>query len=472
MLFNSIDFVFFFVIVFTLFYCVNHKFRWILLLATSYFFYAYWEPYYLIIILFSTLVDYIVGLQIIRFPKSKKWLLGISLTANLGILFAFKYFNFFNEALAQILALVGMEFTPAKTSLLLPVGISYYTFQTLSYTIDLYKDRIKPEPHLGKFALFVSFFPQLVAGPIERAKNLLPQFQKIRQKITYENLAAGLSQMLWGFIKKTVIADTIALYVDSIYDKHEIHSPLTLFLTSVLFFVQLYCDFSGYTDIALGTARTLGFKLSRNFNLPLFSYSIGEFWRRWHMSLYRWILDYIYAPLRGNDRSDFNRYKNVMIVFFVIGLWHGASFNFVIFGIITGLIVVVEHMIGLHKLKPKNLLVKSLRIAYLYTWGALCLIFFRSESTEQSLDILGTILSPSAYTNLAIATLSTELFVQMILSILIFFSIEHFYFKKYDFEYFVNKTPPLLTAFIMALAVIMIVLFGVREDVAFIYFQF
>ena len=190
------------------------------------------------------------------------------------------------------------------------------------------------------------------------------------------------------------------------------------------------------------------------------------------MSLYRWILDYIYAPLRGNDRSDFNRYKNVMIVFFVIGLWHGASFNFVIFGIITGLFVVVEHRIGLHKLKPKNLVVKSLRIAYLYTWGALCLIFFRSESTTQSFDILGTILSPTAYANLSITLLSKELFVQMVLSIIIFFSIEHFYFKKYDFDHFVNNTPTLLKAFIMALAVIMIVLFGVREDVTFIYFQF
>lgn len=472
MLFNSIDFVFFFAIVFTLFYCVNHKFRWILLLATSYFFYAYWEPYYLIIILFSTLVDYVVGLQIIKFPKSKKWLLGISLTANLGILFAFKYFNFFNEALAETLSIIGVDFNPAKTNLLLPVGISYYTFQTLSYTIDLYKGRIKPEPHLGKFALFVSFFPQLVAGPIERAKNLLPQFQKINQKINYKNLASGLSQMLWGFTKKVVIADTIALYVNQIYGKHEIHSPVTLFLTSVLFFVQLYCDFSGYTDIALGTARTLGFKLSRNFNLPLFSYSIGEFWRRWHISLYRWILDYIYAPLRGNDRSDFNRYKNVMIVFFVIGLWHGASFNFVIFGIITGLIVVVEHMIGLHKIKPKSLFTKFLRIAYLFTWGALCLIFFRSESTSQSFDILGTILSPSAYSNLSIATLSTALFVQMILSIIILFCIEQFYFKKYDFDHFVNKTSIFLTALIMALTIIIIVLLGVREDVAFIYFQF
>lgn len=472
MLFNSIDFVVLYLVVLVLFYCTNHKFRWVLLLATSYFFYAYWEPYYLIIIIFSTLVDYIIGLQILKRPQAKKWLLAISLFANLGILFVFKYLNFFNEFLAFTFSQVGIEFVPAQTSLLLPVGISYYTFQTLSYTIDLYRDRIKPERHLGKFALFVSFFPQLVAGPIERAKNLLPQFQKIQQKLTYQNFAAGLSQMLWGFIKKTIIADTIRIYVDSIYDKHELHSPITLFFTSVLFFVQLYCDFSGYTDIALGTARTLGFKLSRNFNLPLFSYSIGEFWRRWHISLYRWILDYIYAPLRGNDRSNFNRYKNVMIVFFVIGLWHGASFNFVIFGIITGLIVVVEHMLGVHKMKPKSLLVKFLRIGYLYTWGALCLIFFRAESTQQSFEILGTILSPAAYSDNSISILGGGIFAQMILSVLIFFSIEHFYFKKYDFDDFVEKRSVYAAALYFAMAIILIILFGVRSEAAFIYFQF
>lgn len=472
MLFNSIDFIFFFVIVFTLFYCVNHKFRWALLLATSYLFYAYWEPYYLIIILFSTLVDYTVGLQIIKFPKSKKWLLGISLTANLGILFLFKYFNFFNEALSQALSVIGVDINPYETSLLLPVGISYYTFQTLSYTIDLYKDRIKPEPHLGKFALFVSFFPQLVAGPIERAKNLLPQFKKINQKITYENLAAGLSQMLLGFIKKTIIADTIAIYVNSIYDKHELYSPVTLFFASILFLIQVYCDFSGYTDIAIGVARTLGFRLSKNFDIPLFSYSFREFWRRWHISLSKWIFDYIYAPLRGNDRSDFNRYKNIMIVFFVMGLWHGASFNFVMFGVLAGLLLVVEQVIGLDKLEPKNLLIKFFRVGYIFFFMAICMIFFRSESTTQSFDILSKILNPAAYSTFSIDLLSIRVFVKMALSIAILFSLELFYFKKYDFDHFVSKTPVLLTALVMVLAILAIMLFGVREEGTFIYFQF
>lgn len=472
MLFNSIDFIFFFVIVFTLFYCVNHKFRWALLLATSYLFYAYWEPYYLIIILFSTLVDYTVGLQIIKFPKSKKWLLGISLTANLGILFIFKYFNFFNEALAQALSVIGVDINPYETSLLLPIGISYYTFQTLSYTIDLYKDRIKPEPHLGKFALFVSFFPQLVAGPIERAKNLLPQFKKINQKITYENLAAGLSQMVLGFIKKTIIADTIAIYVNSIYDKHELYSPVTLFFASVLFLIQVYCDFSGYTDIAIGVARTLGFRLSKNFDIPLFSYSFREFWRRWHISLSRWIFDYIYAPLRGDDRSDFNRYKNIMIVFFVMGLWHGASFNFVMFGVLAGLLLVVEQVIGIDKLEPKNLLIKFLRVSYIFFFMAFCMIFFRSESTTQSLDILSKILNPAAYSTFSIDLLSIRVFVKMALSIAILFSLELFYFKKYDFDHFVSKTPVLLTALVMVLAIMAIMIFGVREEGTFIYFQF
>jgi alginate O-acetyltransferase complex protein AlgI len=343
LLFNSLQFVFFFPAVVALYFATPARFRWVLLLAASYYFYAAWKPEYLVLIFASTTVDYACarGMGAWGSDRVRRLLLYASITANIGMLFAFKYLNFFSESARAVLAEFNIFHGVPTFDLLLPVGISFYTFQSLSYTIDVYRGQTKPERHFGIFALYVSFFPQLVAGPIERSYRLLPQFFEHRG-FDGPRITSGLRLMLWGFFMKLVIADRLAVYVNEVYSNPQAFAPSTLLLATYFFAFQIFCDFAGYSSIAIGAARVLGYELMQNFNRPYFAASIREFWGRWHISLSTWFRDYLYLPLGGNRVERRRWYLNLLVVFIVSGLWHGAAWTFIVWGALHGSYLVVS----------------------------------------------------------------------------------------------------------------------------------
>lgn len=342
MLFNSIHFAVFFVIVTTLYFLLPHRYRWLLLLLTSCYFYMAFIPVYILILLFTIVVDYIAGVAIEAATDSrrKKLLLIASIVANVGVLAVFKYFNFFNENFAALAVTLGLTYPIENLSIILPIGLSFHTFQSLSYTIEVYRGRQKAERHFGIFALYVMFYPQLVAGPIERPQNILHQFHEV-QTFAYSRFASGLRLMAWGLFKKMVIADQLAIFVDLVYGNPTGYTGLPLILATYAFAIQIYCDFSGYSDIAIGCARVMGFRLMENFHQPYLATSIVDFWRRWHISLSTWFRDYLYIPLGGNRVSTGRWALNTMAVFMVSGLWHGASWNFIIWGALHGLYMIL-----------------------------------------------------------------------------------------------------------------------------------
>jgi D-alanyl-lipoteichoic acid acyltransferase DltB (MBOAT superfamily) len=341
MLFNSFAFFVFLIVVFAVYWLLNSnlKLQNIFLLISSYFFYGWWDWRFLGLIFISSIADYTIGITLsqTREKRKRKALLWASVLVNIGILGFFKYFNFFVDSFGLLLTSLGFSANLPTLQVLLPVGISFYTFQTLSYTIDVYKKKIEPTRDFIAFFAFVSFFPQLVAGPIERAKNLVPQFLK-RRKFDVVQAEDGMRQMLWGFFKKMVIADNAAYYVNEIFANYQDQSGATLLLGAVLFGFQIYGDFSGYSDIAIGTARLFGFNLMQNFAFPYFSRDIAEFWRRWHISLSTWFRDYVYIPLGGSRCSRTKQFRNTMIIFIVSGFWHGANFTFLAWGALHALL--------------------------------------------------------------------------------------------------------------------------------------
>ena len=342
MLFNSIDFALFLPIVFLLYWGLAKNRRSLqnsIILISSYVFYGWWDWRFLSLILFSTIVDYLVALAIKKQTqkRSKKILLLVSIFTNIGLLGFFKYYNFFIDNFIKAFTLLGKDLEVVPLSIILPVGISFYTFQTLSYTIDVYRGKLEPTTSFVQFATFVCFFPQLVAGPIERAKHLLPQFERVR-KLDKEQAVLGINQILWGLFKKVVIADNCAQYVNDIFSYHETYTSGTLMLGAIYFAFQIYCDFSGYSDIAIGTARLFGVDLMANFKYPYFSRDVAEFWRRWHISLSTWFRDYVYIPLGGNEGGFLRKTRNVMVVFIVSGFWHGANWTFIAWGGLNGLL--------------------------------------------------------------------------------------------------------------------------------------
>lgn len=341
MLFNSFDFAIFLPVLFFLYWFVMNKslkLQNYLIVAGSYFFYGWWDWRFLSLIIFSTFIDYTIGnkLRSEDKPKRRKFLLWTSLAINLGFLGVFKYYNFFVDNFVEAFSFFGSEINPWSLNIILPVGISFYTFQTLSYTIDVYNKKLEPTNDFIAFSAFVSFFPQLVAGPIERATNLLPQFY-VPRKFKYADAVSGTRQILWGLFKKVVIADNCAEYVTDIFYYHADYSGSTLVLGAVLFAFQIYGDFSGYSDIAIGTSKLFGFKLSKNFAFPYFSRDASEFWRRWHISLSTWFRDYIYIPLGGSKGSLGFKVRNTMIIFIVSGFWHGANWTFIIWGALNAI---------------------------------------------------------------------------------------------------------------------------------------
>ena len=341
MLFNSLDFAIFLPIFFILYWYVtnrNLQLQNFLIVVASYIFYGWWDWRFLFLIFFSSITDYIIGkcLQITEKEKYRKTLLWISIVTNIGFLGFFKYYNFFVDSFVTAFSFFGKAISVNSLDIILPVGISFYTFQTLSYTIDVYKRKLEPAKDIISFLAFVSFFPQLVAGPIERATNLLPQFYK-KRVFEYDKAVDGMRQMLWGLFKKVVIADNCAEYANAIFNNYTDFSGSTLVLGAIFFTFQIYCDFSGYSDMAIGMSRLFGFNLMKNFAFPYFSRDIAEFWRRWHISLSTWFRDYLYIPLGGSKGSLLKIVRNTFIIFLVSGFWHGANWTFIIWGFLNAL---------------------------------------------------------------------------------------------------------------------------------------
>jgi len=474
MIFNSITYFIFLPIVLLLFFALPQKFRWILLLCSSYFFYGYWNVNYLAIIIIATAVAFFCGKMIgkeSRRARRKLWLYA-TLIINLGILAVFKYWDFGADNVENVFSALGIDWQVTRLDVLLPVGISFFTFQTLSYVIDIYRGRIQPEGHLGMFAVYVAFFPQLVAGPIERAQNILPQL-KATEKIDIERMVSAMQLILWGLFKKVVIADRVAIYVDLIYAQPDLHSPASRILATYFFAIQIYCDFSAYSDIAIGSAKLFGIDLMENFRRPYFSRSITEFWRRWHISLSTWLRDYLYIELGGNRRGVSRTYINLMITMLLGGLWHGASWNFVIWGALHGLFLVFSRLTlptrdrMVSQLAIPAYAVNFLRAFITFQLVVFCWIFFRADTFADALTVVKGIIEPWGSPLVDIKTFAHAAFG---VSVLLFVQIIQEKFGS--FRAFIGgfSTPVRWVAWYALLFAI--VLFGVVGNSQFIYFQF
>jgi len=391
MLFNSLQFLFFLPLVFFLYWGIKErKAQNLLIVVASYVFYDWWDWRFLLLIALTSVCSYLSGIYIDRRPQHGRQLMVLNLLFNLGILGVFKYYNLFAENFSLLLHTVGLKTDLPTLNIILPVGISFYTFQALSYTIDVYRRQLRATTDPVEFFAFISFFPQLVAGPIERATNLLPQFQRPRT-FDYDKATDGLKQMLWGFFKKIVVADSCAVGVENIFINYPSMSGGLLFLGGVLFAFQIYGDFSGYSDIAIGTARLFGIDLMRNFNIPYFSRNISEFWSRWHISLTTWFRDYIYIPLGGNREGRLRTLRNTLIVFLVSGIWHGANWTFVCWGIYHALLIIVFFLLGVRR-QPKVVAANSVlpsakecaQMAVTFFLVVIGWIIFRSENMSMA----------------------------------------------------------------------------------------
>jgi D-alanyl-lipoteichoic acid acyltransferase DltB (MBOAT superfamily) len=481
MLFNSIQFLIFFPVIATIYFLLPHRYRWLLLLVGSYYFYMSWKPEYIILILASTLIDYSVGLKLgseSRPAIRRRWLL-LSLVTNLGLLFSFKYFNFFNDSFRQLFQMANLSYPVPALNVLLPVGISFYTFQTLSYTIDVYRGKIQPERHLGVFALFVSFFPQLVAGPIERSGNLLPQFYQ-KTAVDYERIISGLQRMTWGFFKKVVIADRLALLVNTVYNHPTEFSGMPLIIATYAFGFQIYCDFSAYSDIAIGAARVMGFDLMENFRQPYYARSIPEFWRRWHISLSTWFRDYVYLPLGGNRVKLPHWVFNILVVFVVSGLWHGANWTFVIWGALHGLYMVgtilgqqVWAKIG-KPVKLPSAVLAILKIFITFNLVSFAWIFFRANSLADATYIATHLFSNFELRISLYGTMPGGVFEFAIalLAILLMELVHWLQMTKGSIRHIISSQPVWFRWSVYYALVLLIIMFGNFGLTEFIYFQF
>jgi alginate O-acetyltransferase complex protein AlgI len=415
MLFNSLAFLLFFPVTTAIYFALPHRARWAWLLACSAFFYTCFIPKYLLVLVAVILIDYCAGIAIERAAgRRRKLLLGLSLAANLGILGAFKYFDFFSDNLRVLAGVLHWNYSLETLGWALPVGLSFHTFQSMAYTIEVYRGRFKAERHLGIFALYVLFYPQLVAGPIERPGHLLPQF-RIRQRFDIDRMFSGLRLMLWGLFKKIVIADRMALIVDLVYSNPTDYGGGWVVVATWLFAIQIYCDFSGYTDVAIGAARVLGINLCTNFARPYESASVGEFWRRWHISLSTWFRDYVYLPLGGNRVSLARWCRNIAIVFILSGLWHGASWTFVIWGALHGAYLIAGRFtagfrercavaIGLARFPSLR---RAFAVVMTFQLVAFAWLFFRATSLANAGELLARLRDAPSFLSPGVMPLAT-----------------------------------------------------------------
>lgn len=482
MLFNSFDFAIFLPIVFILYWFItnkNLKIQNFLIVIASYIFYGWWDWRFLTLILFSTVVDYSVGISLSYEENAikRKMLLLISILVNLGFLGYFKYYNFFLDNFIAAFSFLGKDLKADGLNIVLPVGISFYTFQTLSYTIDVYNKRLKPTRDFIAFAAFVSFFPQLVAGPIERATHLLPQFYKPRV-FSYSNAAEGMRQILWGLLKKIVIADNCAEYANLIFNNSNDYSGSTLVLGALFFAFQIYGDFSGYSDIAIGTSRLFGFNLMQNFAFPYFSRDIAEFWRRWHISLSTWFRDYLYIPLGGSRCNTLKKVRNIFIIFIISGFWHGANWTFIVWGTLNAVYFLPllltnknrQHLEPIAKRKIFPSINELFNISTTFIFTVFAWIFFRAENIEHALAYLSKIFSKSIF---AIPRFNgmTDAFITIIL-IILFTIIEWLgREKQYAIAHLELKWKKSHRWLFYYGLTMIIFLFGAQKN-EFIYFQF
>lgn len=469
MLFNSITFVVFFIVVTTLYFLLNQKYRWLLLLVASCYFYMAFVPIYIIILGGTIIVDYFAGIYIENANGARrKFFLTISLIANIGVLCVFKYYNFLNENLSALLSYSGHKNPFPFLTILLPIGLSFHTFQAMSYTIEVYRGNQAAERNFGVYALYVMFYPQLVAGPIERPQNLLHQFYE-KHNFDSNRVSAGLKQMMVGFLKKLVVADRLSLYVDTIYGSSSTQSGKSLLVATVFFAIQIYCDFSGYSDIAIGAAKVMGFDLMKNFNRPYFSLSISEFWRRWHISLSTWFKDYLYFPLGGSRVANiYRRYFNLLVVFLVSGLWHGANWTFVIWGALNGCLLIIESALKI-PFTTTSSWKKILRTVITFSLICLTWVFFRATTAAQAIAIVGKIIQFKGPLYLGNPKDHFLYSVTAAFSLLIIEFLREYYPRR--FELFDNKNAIVRYA-VYAAAIVVILLFGVLDGGQFIYFQF
>jgi len=467
MLFNSIQFIYFFSTVLILYFISPFKWRWIVLLISSYYFYMSWNVNYVFLILFTTIISYLCAIEIEKSKSKRKrnFYLTISIVVSLGVLLFYKYFNFFGSSLNSVFNFMNFDNKVPYLKLLLPVGISFYTFQTLSYTIDVYRRDIKTEKHFGIYALYVSFFPQLVAGPIERSTSLLPQF-KAKHKITLDNFIMGFKWVILGYFMKLVIADRLSLYVDSVYNNVFQHSGLTLIIATFLFAFQIFGDFAGYSSIAIGIARIMGYKLMTNFNRPYFASSIGDFWHRWHISLSTWFRDYFYIPIGGNRVSIPRWYVNLFLTFLVSGLWHGANWTFIIWGALHGIYIVIENLFKLQVKGKISIFERVVRVIIVFILVDFAWIFFRANNITEAIYIVKNI-----------GNFSSNLFIDYKVFFYGFIGLLILFFNDYIVEnnpnsIILNSKLDNKTVIYFAFLVCVLLFMGVFNGGQFIYFQF
>jgi D-alanyl-lipoteichoic acid acyltransferase DltB (MBOAT superfamily) len=475
MLFNSIEFAFFLIIVYTLYWLLKDSRRWQnnLLLVVSYIFYGWWDWRFVFLLMLSTIIDYSFGLLIYNAESRKKLYLWLSIFNNLAVLFFFKYFNFFADSTQAALSFFGITMNPVFINIVLPVGISFYTFHGMSYVIDIYRGNAKPIHSFVDYSLFVSFFPLLVAGPIERATHLLPQITSDR-KFNYTQSADGLRLILWGLFKKVVIADNCAVFVNQIFENSATASKVELALGAIFFAFQIYGDFSGYSDIAIGTAKLFGMELLVNFRTPYFSRDIAEFWRRWHISLTTWFRDYIYIPLGGSRVSTMKAIRNTMIVFLISGFWHGANWTFIVWGALNGLYFLPLLISGKNRIHTDTVaegrffptFKEAFQIATTFLLTCFAWIFFRAANIGEAFDYIA-----GFFTNPLLPSNNLVSLDRTFVLILFLFMLLEWLFRNGMPEFVRSRHAALRLAIYYGL-VLLIVFFGAFGSEEFIYFQF
>ncbi|MBS1533001.1 MAG: MBOAT family protein [Bacteroidetes bacterium] len=488
MVFNSLHFAAFFIVVTSLYFAIPHKFRWLLLLISSCYFYMTFVPVYILILAFTIVVDYWAGIFIEGSEGGRrKAFLVLSIVANVGVLAIFKYYNFLNDNLSLVLKGIGYRSLPPHLYILLPIGLSFHTFQAMSYTIEVYRGKQKPERHFGIYALYVMFYPQLVAGPIERPQNLLHQFYE-KHQFDYSRVTDGLRLMAWGLFKKIVIADRLAVVVDNVYNDPNRHHGLSFIIATLFFSFQIYCDFSGYSDMAIGMARVMGFKLMKNFDQPYHSRSVGEFWTRWHISLSAWFKDYLYIPLGGNRVSIPRWYFNIFVVFLVSGLWHGANWTFILWGGLHAcylLIASATKKVRNKAAKASGLcnypsLNNALQVMFTFAAVSFAWIFFRAPTIHIAFHIVKSMfadtpqdiyaLTHHLQSKLNLGLIGQELTIA-ILSILLLEAV-HLIAGKRSINQLIKSQPALVRWLIYYGFLFVLVVFSEPISKQFIYFQF
>jgi alginate O-acetyltransferase complex protein AlgI len=487
MLFNSFEFLYFFILVTSLYFLLPHRYRWLLLLISSCYFYMRFVPVYILILAGTIIIDYFAGI-LLESPdrKNRKLILGISLMANIGILAVFKYYNFLCQNFNLLLHSLNSGEQLPYLNILLPIGLSFHTFQAMSYTIEVYRGNHKAERHFGIYALYVMFYPQLVAGPIERPQNILYQFYE-KHEFDYKRVTDGVKLMVWGLIKKIVVADRLSVVVSHVFDNPDGHTGYSIIIATIFFSFQIYCDFSGYTDIAIGAAKVIGFKLMKNFNNPYNSRSVSEFWSKWHISLSTWFRDYLYIPLGGNRVTVPRWYMNLFIVFLISGLWHGANWTYIVWGALHGVYLII----GLITLKFRQQLIRKLNIAHLkrvfsileilftFFLVAFAWVFFRAKDMTTALALIknSTYDLKISWHQLSQISITDYLgqtkgdFLLSICSIIILQCLLNLQSKKSLLTWINNQSTTLRWS-IYSTAVFVIIFFVQSSSGQFIYFQF